>query len=125
MTMCARLIPALRLRLFGPRKAASLLLAFIAAVSLTGCAGMRPQNAPTTPVPVPPGTVNAPKAADTTNDDQAFTPYDASYAEDGNGQYLAVHVPADPASGPRKGDPDELTELLEMKGGSEKEHTAV
>ena len=45
MTMFARLIPALRLRLFGPRKAASLLLAFIAAVSLTGCAGMRPQNA--------------------------------------------------------------------------------
>ena len=125
MTMFARLIPALRLRLFGPRKAASLLLAFIAAVSLTGCAGMRPQNAPTTPVPVPPGTVNAPKAADKTNDDQTFTPYDASYAEDGNGQYLAVHVPADPASGPRKGDPDELAELLEMKGGREKEHTAV
>ena len=125
MTMFARLIPALRLRLFGHRKAASLLLAFIAAVSLTGCAGMRPQNAPTTPVPVPPGTVNAPQAADKTNDDQAFTPYDASYAEDGNGQYLAVHVPADPASGPRKGDPDELAELLEMKGGREKEHTAV
>ena len=74
MTMFARLIPALRLRLFGSRKAASLLLAFIAAVSLTGCAGMHPQNAPSTPVPVPPGTVNAPKAADKTNDDQAFTP---------------------------------------------------
>ena len=44
MTMFARLIPALRLRLFGPRKAASLLLAFIAAVSLTGCAGMRPHS---------------------------------------------------------------------------------
>ena len=36
-----------------------------------------------------------------------------------------MHVPADPASGPRKGDPDELAELLEMKGGREKEHTAV
>ena len=66
MTMFARLIPALRLRLFGSRKATSLLLAFIAAVSLTGCAGMLPQNAPTTPVPVPPGTVNAPKAAEWT-----------------------------------------------------------
>lgn len=125
MTMFARLIPALRLRLFGPRKAASLLLAFIAAVSLTGCAGMRPQNAPTTPVPVPPGTVNAPKAADKTNDDQAFTPYDASYAEDGNGQYLAVHGSRRPRFGAAQRRSRRAGGTSGNERRQEKEHTAV
>ena len=73
-----------------------------------------------------PEITNAPKPADGVTKEGAFTPYDAAYREDGSGQYLAVHIPADPASGPRHGDPAELAGLLEMTGtATGKEKTAV
>ena len=100
------------------------LLPLLLCAGLVGCAGKQSAGI-TTPVPVPPHTVNAPTFADGSRGDETFTPYDASYREDSAGQYLAVHVPADPASGPRKGEPAELMTLLEMKGADGKEKTAV
>ena len=52
-------------------------------------------------------------------------PHDAEYREDGAEQSLEVYLPADPASGPRHGDPAELAALLEMKGADTREKTAV
>ena len=54
-----------------------------------------------------------------------MTPYDASYGENETSQYLAVDIPADLAAGPRKGEPGELAELLELKGVRSDENTAV
>ena len=102
----------------------SLLLPLAFTVCLAGCAGK--QSEVVTPAPVSPEITNAPKPADGVTKEGAFTPYDASYREDGSGQYLAVHIPADPASGPRHGDPAELAGLLEMTGtATGKEKTAV
>ena len=106
------------------QKLAGLVLPFLLCAGLTGCA-MKQHNMDN-PAPVPPDTVNAPAPADSADKDTGkFVPHDASYREDGSGQYLAVHIPADPASGPRKGEPAELTTLLEMKGADGKEKTAV
>ena len=79
------------------------------------------------PAPVPPDVVNAPAPADSADKGTGkFVPHDAAYREDGAGQSLDVYLPADPASGPRKGEPAELTELLEMTGtATGKEKTAV
>ena len=98
------------------------LLPLALTLCLGGCA--IEQSGVVPPAPVPPGTVNAPEPADGQKDG-AFTPHDASYREDSAGQYLTVHLPSDPASGPRKGEPGELTELLEMKGENPKENTTV
>lgn len=103
----------------------SLLLPLAITVCLAGCAGK--QGEVVNPAPVPPDVVNAPAPADSADKGTGkFVPHDAMYREDGSGQYLAVHVPADPASGPRKGEPAELTELLEMTGtATGKEKTVV
>ena len=107
-----------------PQKLAGLLLPLLLCAGLAGCAGK--QGEVVNPAPVPPNTVNAPAPADSADKGTGkFVPYDASYREDGSGQYLAVHIAADPASGPRKGEPDELVELLEIKGADSKEKTAV
>lgn len=96
----------------------------ILCAGLAGCAGK--QGAVVNPAPVPPDTVNAPAPADSADKGTGkFVPHDASYREDSAGQYLTVHIPSDPASGPRKGEPAELTELLEMKGADSKGKTAV
>ena len=89
---------------------------------LTGCAGKSSVHHPT---PVPPETVNAPAPADGSDGKDKFTPHDASYHEDSTGQYLAVDVPLSASSGPRRGEPEELAALLEMKGTGGKEKTAV
>ncbi len=103
----------------------SLLLPLAFTVCLAGCAGK--QSEVVNPAPVPPDVVNAPAPADSADKGTGkFVPHDAVYREDGSGQYLAVHVPADPASGPRHGDPAELAGLLEMTGtATGKEKTAV
>lgn len=107
------------------QKLAGLLLPLLLCAGLVGCAG-RQSAGISTPTPVPPDVVNAPAPADSADKGTGkFVPHDASYREDGSGQYLAVHVPAEPASGPRKGEPAELTTLLEMKGADGKEKTAV
>lgn len=107
------------------QKLAGLVLPLLLCAGLAGCAGKQSAGI-ATPVPVPPDTVNAPAPADSADKgSRKFVPHDASYSEDSSGQYLAVHIPADPASGPRKGEPAELTTLLEMKGTDGKEKTAV
>ena len=83
-------------------------LLVLLAFCLTGCAVKR--EGPVPPAPLPPQTME--KAAP-----------DVSYAEDADGQYMVVDV-SDAAAGPRRDDPRELAELLEMKGTGEKE-TAV
>ena len=106
------------------QKLAGLVLPLLLCAGLTGCAFR--QGEVVNPAPVSPEITNAPKPADGVTKEGAFTPYDASYREDGSGQYLAVHIPADPASGPRHGDPAELAGLLEMTGtATGKEKTAV
>lgn len=107
------------------QKLAGLLLPLLLCAGLTGCA-IR-QGEVVNPAPVPPDIVNAPAPADSADKGTGkFVPHDASYREDGSGQYLAVHIPADPASGPRHGDPAELAGLLEMTGtATGKEKTAV
>lgn len=104
------------------------LLMGLLAVALAGCAGKQNSGEPVPPVPVPPQTAQAPEKADAANSkDEAgkMSPYDASYGEDETAQYLAVDIPADLAAGPHKGEPGELAELLELKGVSSKENTAV
>ena len=107
------------------QKLAVLVLPFLLCAGLTGCA-IR-QGEVVNPAPVPPNVVNAPAPANSADKGTGkFVPHDASYREDGSGQYLAVHIPADPASGPRHGDPAELAGLLEMTGtATGKEKTAV
>ena len=107
------------------QKLAGLVLPLLLCAGLTGCA-IR-QGEVVNPVPVPPDVVNAPAPADSADKGTGkFVPHDASYREDGSGQYLAVHIPADPASGPLHGDPAELAGLLEMTGAATgKEKTAV
>ena len=107
------------------QKLAVLVLPFLLCAGLTGCAVR--QGEVVNPTPVSPDVVNAPAPADSADKGTGkFVPHDASYREDGSGQYLAVHIPADPASGPRHGDPAELAGLLEMTGtATGKEKTAV
>lgn len=105
-------------------KLTTAILPLLLCAGLAGCAGK--QGAVVNPAPVPPDVANAPAPADSADKGTGkFTPHDASYREDGTGQYLTVHLLSDPASGPRKGEPGELTELLEMKGEKTKEKTAV
>jgi hypothetical protein len=100
------------------------LLLGVLVVALAGCAGKREAGGP--PVPVPPQTAVEPaKKADAKEEAGKMTPYDASYGEDETTQYLVVDIPADLAAGPHKGEPDELAELLELKGVSSRENTAV
>ena len=83
---------------------------FVFCVSLLGCTGKQVDIV--NPAPVPPETVNAPAPADSADKGTGkFTPHDASYSEDSTGQYLSVSIPADPASGPHKGEPGELCRL--------------
>lgn len=106
------------------QKLAGLVLPLLLCAGLTGCSVKHGDVV--NPAPVPPETVNAPAPADSADKGTGkFAPHDASYREDGSGQYLTVHVPADPASGPRHGDPAELAALLEMKGADTREKTAV
>jgi hypothetical protein len=99
------------------------LLLGIMVVVLAGCAGKQESGGP--PVPVPPQTVQAEPVKKAEEEAGKMTPYDASYGEDEASQYLAVNIPADSAAGPQKGEPDALAELLELKGVSSKDNTAI
>lgn len=107
------------------QKLAALVLPLLLCAGLNGCAGK--QGSVVNPAPVPPDVVNAPAPADRADKGTGkFVPHDAAYREDGAEQSLEVYLPADPASGPRKGEPAELTELLDMTGtATGKEQTAV
>lgn len=101
----------------------AILLPLVVCTALAGCAGKR--EAAALPAPVPPAVENAPAPAEDSRDRNAFTPHDATYHEDVAGQYLAVRIPAEPASGPRQGEPGELAALLEMKGDKDTAVTAI
>lgn len=120
----------------GNKKITSLLLPLVLTACLAGCAGKQNAGEHVPPVPMPPQTVQGPEKADAANPKpdsgkvaEKMTPpdssYDASYGEDEVSQYLAVDIPADLAAGPRKGEPGELAELLELRGVRSKENTAV
>lgn len=99
-------------------------LLILSCVVMSGCAGK--QGEVVNPAPVSPEVANAPAPADSADKRTGkFVPHDASYQEDASGQSLVVHVPADSASGPRKGEPAELAELLDMKGSGGREQSAV
>ena len=107
------------------QKLTGLVLPLLLCAGLVGCAGKQSAGI-STPTPVPPDVVNAPAPADSADKGTGkFVPYDAAYREDGAEQSLEVYLPADPASGPRHGDPTELAALLEMKGADTREKTAV
>jgi hypothetical protein len=78
---------------------------------LSGCAAKQEKSVPPSPVPQ-------------TEEKKAEAP-DLSYAESPEGQYLVVGVPADPSAGPRRGDPQELAGLLDLKGMASEKDTAV
>lgn len=111
------------------------LLMGLLAISLAGCAGKREAGEPVPPVPLPPQTAQAPEKAQPAKKADSrpesgegagkMSPYDASYGENDTAQYLAVDIPANLAAGPHKGEPDELAGLLELKGVSSRENTAV
>lgn len=95
----------------GNKKTASILLPLILTACIAGCAGKQNAHEPTPLVPMPP------------LENVAATPPKpvpaASAASEGTaeeeGQTLTVAMPADSASGPRRGEPQELASLLEMK----------
>lgn len=106
------------------QKLTVLVLPLLLCAGLSACAGK--QGEAVNPAPVSPYVVNAPAPTDQADKGtEKFVPHDAAYREDGASQSLEVYLPADPASGPRKGDPAELTQLLEMKGSGGKEPSAV
>ena len=105
------------------KRLAGFLLLLSCAV-LFGCAGK--QGEVVNPAPVSPEVVHAPAPADQADKGtEKFVPHDAAYRENDAEQSLEVYLPADPASGPRKGEPAELAELLEMKGSGGREQSAV
>ena len=110
------------------KKLLSLLLPLMLCACLAGCAGKQNggENAP--PVPLPPQQERsaAPGPVATVQEKDAGKPGEASPAADDTGQYLVVDIPADLAAAPRKGEPDALADLLEMKGpGTSEKNTAV
>ena len=93
---------------------------------LSGCAARNGQNEPLPPVPMPPqstaSTESTPPAATKA---KTVEKNDASQQSEGEGQLFTVTVPAKLGAAPRKGEPEELADLLEMKGGDSKDSTAV
>ena len=91
------------------KKTLSAILPLALCIILVGCAGKQGNSDPVPPVPLPPQIAEkaepAPKKAE--------------------GQYLIVAVPADSGEGPRRGEPEELAELLEMKGPGSEKDTAI
>jgi hypothetical protein len=102
----------------------ALMLAF-----LSGCAGKQADTEPVPPVPLPPQIAEKLEAVPQktvpveTSHTAAF--FDPPYTEDQNGQYLSVAVPVDLTEGPRRGEPVELAELLDMRGPESAKDTAV
>lgn len=88
------------------------LLLALMLICLAGCAGKQTVAEPVPPVPLPPQQAEKPEPA----------PQPEAKAE---GQYLTVYVPADHSEGPRRGEPEELAELLETRGPETEENTAV
>lgn len=99
-----------------------LLLMCLLAVALAGCAGKQNAEEPVPPVPMPPQPAQEKEQTEKTG---KFTPHDAAYKEDATEQYLVVDIPAGLAAAPRKGEPEELATLLEMKSASAQGETAV
>ncbi len=114
------------------RNLASLVLPVFLCFCLLACAGKKSASeiqvsetevAAEELAPVAPDVANAPEAKNKEAKADAFSPHDAAIGEDK--QTLAVHIPEDAGGAPRRDEPTELAELLEMKGQPAKEKTAV
>ena len=114
------------------RNLASLVLPVFLCFCLLACAGKKSASeiqvsetevAAEELAPVAPDVANAPEAKNKEAKADAFSPHDAAIGEDK--QTLAVHIPEDAGGAPRRDEPTELADLLEMKGQPAKEKTAV
>ena len=101
-----------------------LLLAF-----LSGCAARNAEQEALPPLPLPQQTIAAeesrPKVANKGDTVEKNDTSQAAQLSDDEGQVITVTVPANLASTPRLGEPKELADLMEMKGGDTKDFTAV
>ena len=95
------------------------LLLIVLLVGLSGCAAKKDAQEPLPPVPMPP---QATLAAAPEKPTPQTTLVSSSSQEEGH--TLTAHLPADTSGAPRRGEPDELAALLEMKGTAKNE-TAV
>ena len=100
----------------------SLLLPLFLTVCLAGCAGKNSVQEPAPLVSMPPLTNVATVQAPAKTQPEKAAPAIASAQEEGH--TLTVHLPDDVAGSPRRGEPEELAALLEMKGAAKNE-TAV
>ncbi len=91
---------------------------------LSGCAARNGQNEPLPPVPLPPQSTTAENTLQTSKEKTVEKNRLSQVAED-EGQLITVTVPAKLGAAPHKGEPEELSDLLEMKGGDSKDSTAV
>lgn len=104
------------------KKILSTLLPLVVCVSLAGCA-VKQGSEPVPPVPLPPQTTEQSRPALREGEKVDFAA--PPYAEDDTAQYVVASIPAAFSQGPRKGEPDELVELLDLKGNGSAKDTAV
>jgi hypothetical protein len=105
------------------------LLFALVMVCLSGCAGKKGLEPP---VPLPPQQATQSEGASAAKTapakaqkaDFAAPPY-APYFEDEAGQYVVASLPKDQTVAPRKDEPAELAEILEMKSGVSSKNGAV
>lgn len=102
--------------MFG-RSALGYTLVLLVFCLVSGCAAHKPEEA-APPVPLPPQK----EAVKEKGGEQTLTADDSRNA---GGPYLAVEVASKASDGPRRGEPDELAELLEMKASFGPDDTAV
>lgn len=111
----------------GAQRLLTLFLSLILCVCLAGCAGKQ-NTGDVPPVPLPPqneqATTGEPAKANPEKDSSKSAPQMDGYDHDTHD--IIVDVPADLAAAPRRGEPEELAELLEMKAARTSEkNTAV
>ena len=108
------------------KKIVSFLLPFVLMASLAGCAGKQGNIGNMPPVPLPPqSTASTESSTPVATNTKAAEKNTATQVAEDEGQVITVTVPAKLGAAPHKGEPEELADLLEMKGGDSKDITAV